>query len=57
VTASKRQVYRQIEGEIQHLTLEFACRQRSPRPPSAAVMRAYQLMIERAYRKLDDLGA
>jgi hypothetical protein len=57
VTASKHELYRQIEGEIQHLTLELACRQRSPRPPPAAVLRAYQLMIERAYRRLDELGA
>jgi hypothetical protein len=45
----------QIQREIERLTRDLLRHQRGPHRGSPAVLRAYRLLLERAYRRLDEL--
>ena len=46
-----------ILEEIEDLQRELAARQATPRAPSGSVVKAYRELLERQFRRLDELHA
>jgi hypothetical protein len=46
-----------ILDEIGHLQRELAARRATPRTPSSSVVRAYYVLLERQFERLDALDA